>query len=523
MSDKRKYITNYLWSGAEFVAYFLSIFIVTPKITGAVSIEVYGTFAAVLSFTMFLSYSDFGFLSAAYKYGCDEFLRGDKKKEIEILSSASFVQTIAFFVFAIIMFVFAFHPALIIKGLNEETEAIARNLFVLLALFSFNNIPRGIISFIAQFRIETYRVKAWQSLVSLINIGLVFIIFTTNESKNIVYYYFFTQLISLLATIGMGLHFFRKWGYSLKAFMTGFRFSRPILNLLWPFAKASFFSTLMYILYFELDKIYIARFISAEQLAFYVIGATLMIALRAFGSIMSSQYFPKYSYYYINNDDRGMRNFYLSHLSVVAPFVFIPVIVCLMLMPQFIMAWVGEKFIPSILVAQILVGAFFFAPLIDASSFIITAKVKLKAMYVSAIVAAVIFWFIVLLFTDRYGIISVASAKLIASLLSGLFYIVLAHTLIKVDFVGYAKKILLPIGVTSIVVAAFCMPFVNMTVTKSKADLFIIISLEGLICFLSFLFYICISKQFRLAIGEDNFVYAKIKEKISLQAKALFG
>ena len=42
----------------------------------------------------------------------------------------------------------------------------------------------------------------------------------------------------------------------------------------------------------------------------------------------------------------------------------------------------------------------------------------------------------------------------------------------------------------------------NITVTKSKTDLFKIVSLEGLICLLSFIFYSFISKQFRLAVGE---------------------
>jgi len=208
---------------------------------------------------------------------------------------------------------------------------------------------------------------------------------------------------------------------------------------------------------------------------------------------------------------------------VVAPFVFIPVTVCVALMPQFIVAWVGEMFIPSVLVAQILVGSFFFAPLVDISSFIITAKVKLNAMYVSAILIVVIFWSIVLLFNKSYGIISVASAKFIAPLLSCVFYIVISHKLIKVDFVEYTKKILLPIFATSIIAGIFCIPFLTMRVIKSKADLLKIISLEGLICFLSFLFYIFISKQFRLAIGEDYFVFAKIKEKCLIKTKNIFG
>ena len=57
---------------------------------------------------------------------------------------------------------------------------------------------------------------------------------------------------------------------------------------------------------------------------------------------------------------------------MVSPFVFIPAIVCVMLMPQFILAWVGE--ICAVSCGGTDAGRrFLFAPLIDISSYIITA------------------------------------------------------------------------------------------------------------------------------------------------------
>ena len=114
----------------------------------------------------------------------------------------------------------------------------------------------------------------------------------------------------------------------------------------------------MYILYFELDKIYCKMYLR-RAISILCNWSNLNDRFQADRVYAESPFIPKYNYYYINNDDEGMRKFYLSHLSVVSPFVFIPAIVCVMLMPQFILAWVGEKFVPSVAVAQMLVGAFF--------------------------------------------------------------------------------------------------------------------------------------------------------------------
>jgi O-antigen/teichoic acid export membrane protein len=514
MSDKKRFMLTYMVNALEFFTAFLAMFFVTPKITGSVSTEVYGTFAAVLSFSMFLSYADFGFLSAAFKFGCDEYLKGDRHKEVQILSSAAFVQFSAYLIFALIMLIFAKYPQAMINGLNQETAAISSKMFCLLALFCFTSIPRRIITFIAEFRIKAYHVASRFILVNLVNIALVFFIFNSNNSMNIVYYYLFSSLASLGGTIIIGYYLFRKWNYSIKEFVAEFRFNRTILLFLWPLAKASFFTTLMYLLYYELDKIYILKFFSAGMLAFYAIGAGLSSYIRTLSSNLNSPYLPKYNKFHVQADDAGMKQFYLSNLAVVAPFIFVPVIVAVILMPKFIIAWVGVKFARSILLAQFLVGAWLFAPFTDIPSYIITAKVRIREMYLFSIIVTTAFWLIVLS-TGRYiGVNSLAIARFSASILACAFYIFVGHSLIKLGFLEFAKKILLPTILTVILIIVLCQPFLGMVVTKNKITLLKIVGIGGGITVISLLFYILISKQFKDAIGRKYFSYQWLKERL---------
>jgi len=522
MSDKKKYVINYILSAFEFVTRFLWIFLAIPKITDSLSLEVYGLYMAVLSFAMFLSYVDFGFMSAAQKFGCDEYLKGDRRKEMELLSSAAFMQLMAFAVFALIMVVLAMNPPMVISGLDKEGIFLSRTLFILLAIFSFVSIPRSIVSFIAQFRIELYRVKAWEILFNLINIVLVFIIFSSKASMSVVYYYLCSNVAMLFMVIGLGLFLFRKWHYSIREFLLSFKLNKSALKHLWPFAKASFISSLLYVLYYELDKVYIAKFLSADQLAFYVIGVSLMTGFRSLSGALNSPYIPKYNQYYVNNDDKGMKNFYFSHLSVVSPFIFIPVIVCVILMPQVVISWVGEKFAPSIGVAQILVGSYIMAPFIDCSSYIVTAKVKLSAIYVSGIITTVSFWGIVVFLSDRYGIQAVAWAKFVSTFVSGIYFIVVAHKIIGVRFFDYGKRILAPFLVACILAGALGILFRGLEVTRSKLYLLEMLSICGSVSLVTLLFYACVSRQFRLAIGSEHFDIRKLKNKVLSKFKACF-
>jgi O-antigen/teichoic acid export membrane protein len=522
MSNKKNYLLTYFWSILEYLTYFLSMFLVTPKITGTLSKEVYGAYMTVVGYTVFLNYMDFGFLGAANKYGCDEYIRGNKEKEIEILAGVSFIQILTFSVFSAAMIFFSQYPDMIIKGLNEDSRQVSQYLFALLAIFVFGSIPRRIITIIAQFRIQMYQVTSWLIIGNLMNIGLIYIILRNNNGINIVYYYFFSNLIILVIVLFLGIRLFRKWKYPIRLFLKNLKIKKDILKYLWPFAKASLFSSVMYMLYYEVDTVYIAKFISAEQLAIYVIGFSLMGFFRRLSSTLNGPYVPKYNEYYVKNDDIGMKNFYFSNIAVIFPFIIIPAMVSIILMPQFIIAYVGDKYYDSIFISQILIASYLYGSLTDISSYVIVSKVKINIMYISSAIVTVIFWLIIFIFIDKYGIQAVAFAKTFSLLLSSIFTIYFCNKLLKIRFFEYAKIILLP-GILSIGLAfVLSIPFQGITTFKSKIELIKIMLIMGAICLISISFYIFISKQFKYAVGEELFSYKKIKEKVIFYKRNLF-
>ena len=515
MSDRKRYLLNYVMSGASYAADFLSLFVIVPKITGAVSPQVYGTFCAIFGYTFMLSHADLGFTGAASKFACDEFVRGNQEKEIELLSAAAFLQFLGYVVVALILLAFAADPHIVISGLNQETAAIIRRLFILLAVFSLASIPNGILGAISGFRIEGYRLASWQLLSGMIGLASVFVIFGPGGSHSVVRYYLLTNLVSIGTTFLVGYHLLRKWNYPVRAFLRAFRFNKEALALLWPLARVSLFSSLAWIAYYEMDNVFIGKFISVQALAFYAIAASGMSFFRRLNVTLLGPYPPVYNRFYVNNDDAGMRSFYLSNVAVTAPFIFIPAVVAIIFMPQFIVAWVGVKYAPSIDAARLLVGCWMLAPVMDLPCNILRAKLVLRPIYVLGILDVVVFWGTVGLLVGPYGLASVAFGKAATKWIDGSVCVYLGNRLVRLDAREYASKILAPLLLTLLVILCLCHPFVGMATVKSKGVLLKLLAIEGGICAVALASYAAFSRQFRRAVGEEYFVFRNIRSRLA--------
>ena len=66
MSYKENYVKIYFWRIVSILTGFLSLFIVVPQLS--LNKELYGIFTFCLSFNLYLTYADIGFLSAGQKY-----------------------------------------------------------------------------------------------------------------------------------------------------------------------------------------------------------------------------------------------------------------------------------------------------------------------------------------------------------------------------------------------------------------------------------------------------------------------
>jgi O-antigen/teichoic acid export membrane protein len=192
-------------------------------------------------------------------------------------------------------------------------------------------------------------------------------------------------------------------------------------------------------------------------------------------------------------------------------------------MPQFITAWVGPGFIPSVLAARFLVAIWLLSPMTDIPALILTAKARVRQIYISSILGPVVFWPIVIIFSTKYGIYSVAAAKLFSSLVSAIYLIISSHKLIRLKFGAYFLKIVPPIVFSIGCALLLCIPVRYVPFTKSKIDLVKIIGIGGGIGMVSLAVYAMSSRQFRHALGKDYFSPSKWKLLLRSRLQGIFG
>ena len=81
----------------------------------------------------------------------------------------------------------------------------------------------------------------------------------------------------------------------------------------------------------------------------------------------------------------------------------------------------GDDYASSVLVFQLLVGCFLLAYITYPLSFLQTALKQVKAISIVSMIVPVVYWSVICLLIDTYGLYSFAFSKLLAFAISALY------------------------------------------------------------------------------------------------------
>ena len=135
---------------------FLSMFIVLPRLSESPTL--YGVYSLCIATVIFLSYTDFGFLGASYKYASESYACRNLQEEIAVMGFAYFVLLVFTSLFSLTAIAFALHPGLIIRDVSTPSEQeVARSLFLILSASAFIIVTQRWVQVIFGVRLEDYR------------------------------------------------------------------------------------------------------------------------------------------------------------------------------------------------------------------------------------------------------------------------------------------------------------------------------------------------------------------------------
>lgn len=490
------YLKIYFWQGIAIVLNLLSMFIVIPRLADNPSI--YGIYVVCISANIFLTYADIGFAGAGYKYASECFAQKNLEEEINIVGFIGFVLLLFVIIFGLTVSGIALNPSIVIKNINSAAELnIASNLLFILALFSPAIIFQRILEIVYGIRLEQFILQRIMIAASFLKILSVFYFFK-NQHYDIVGYFLFCQLVYLLAILFCLLIAKIKYKYNFIVFFKSIKFSKPMFNKTRALAFGSLFSTIMFILYYELDAFAIAKLMGVESVAIYAVGFTILSFLRNLLGVLYAPFLARFNHFIGLHDIDGLRNLYRSILPLILPFVVFPIVSLALLMGPLVHSWVGNYYDKSVLIAQLLILGYIYAFISYPASFLIIAQEKIKILYLTSAISPIVYWTGIILTLPYIGLTSFALFKFIAMSISSVFYLLITLKFLEISAGGFVRKILGPVAIPLgfLILSLSCLNQF-MPVEKNALDLFIVITTGGLASAGALFFYYLFSSQFR--------------------------
>ncbi len=482
------YIRIYLWQGISLILGFLALFIVTPKLSAAPLL--YGVYSICVSTTFFLTYADIGFFGASYKYVSEKFACNDLRGEIRIIGFVSFVLYAFILLFSAVMLVFAIYPQLLIRGINDPKEiAIASKLLLILAIFSPTIVLQRLCQVVFGVRLEDYIYQRLGIAANLARIGSIFYFF--NENKyDVVGYFLFFQFIGLLFNSIALLIIKARYRYDFRLLAKSFKFSADIYNQTKKLAFGSFFTTLIFILFYELDLFAIGKLSGAEMAGLYSIGLTLMSFFRGLMGGIYSPFLARFNHFMGLHDVAGLKKILYKVIVLTLPILVFSIISAVMLMRPLILCWVGAQYALSISVAQFLVASFIYNFFAQPAGILLMTQVRVRAMYTISLIMVFIYWAGILTTFSSLGILAFAIFKFAAFTISAVFYFIMIAKFLDFKPVNLLKKIITP-AVIPVLCLTAVLAYVGryMPAEKNKFDLFVVIGTGGAVSFMALCLY----------------------------------
>ena len=181
----KNYIKIYLWRTLSIISGFLSLLVVVPKLSN--SPELYGIYASCISFALYLTYADIGFLSAGQKYAAEAYAQGDIKKEVNILGFTAAILLIMIIPFSLSMLYLSYNPEFIIKDLSLAGQKIASQLFLIMAiLLPIQILFQRLTQSILIIRIKEYiglRIDGFFNLLKILSVFYSLCAFTFQKTS----------------------------------------------------------------------------------------------------------------------------------------------------------------------------------------------------------------------------------------------------------------------------------------------------------------------------------------------------
>ncbi|SEL00641.1 Membrane protein involved in the export of O-antigen and teichoic acid [Chitinophaga rupis] len=491
-----KYIKIYFWQFISILLNFGTLFVVTPYLSSNQAL--FGIYTIVISLNIFLSYADFGFISAGLKYASEFYVQGKKAEEIRTIGFVGFVFAVFVGLFMLIMLGFSVMPQALLNELHKPDEIrTAKYLLIMLALFAPTFVLQRVLQLIFAVRLEDYHFQRLLIISNLLKITSTFYFFGFKHYL-LIEYFLFTQVCNLLAMIVGVLLVRKKLNYDISLLARSFRYSKFYYKKTKKLAFSSILLTVCWILYYQLDPFVIGKLAGVKLVAIYAIGLTITTYLRSLFGIIFSPFIARFNHYIGLKNEEGLKRIFSHVLIVTLPITVFPSLCIFLTTKALILNWVGPDYITSVTITQFLVLCFIFNFITSPAGILIMAYEKVKLIYITSALLPIIFWLGIAATYTFLGLFAFSLFKFLSFFVVAVIYLVISCRVLNLKLAPFAKKVLLPAVLPiCIMIVITQMIKAYIPVGHNKINLLYYTIINGLICLIGIIAYFLSSPVFK--------------------------
>ena len=480
----KNYLNIYLWRLIFLFSNFLSFLLVIPSISN--DVELFGIYSFCLSFSIYLSYSDLGFLNAGWKYASKALFDNDNDFEAEILGFTFFILILMCIPFSVGMFMAYLNPSILFNNLDIEHQNIASGLFLIMAfLLPLQVLLQRFVQSILVTRIKDYIFLRIDVIFNFVKILSIFYFFTEQQSLFVEYYLFIT-VVSILSSIFIFIYVIKNLKFNFTRFFSHIKFSRLHYDLTKKLAFSSLFATIAWVIYYELDLIIIGSFFNSYSIGIYAVGFTFLGFLKNLWSIVFSPYSQRFNHF---SDEKLLDRLKLLATNLVTytfPLIIIVSTILIIFAEKLVFLWVGNTYLESVNIIIVLIISTIFGFINQPAKYYFTSKNKYNYIYFTGATLPIVFIAGLYILIPTQGILAVAISKALATFGSFLISLYALRTIINIYLIF--KKWILQLSIFIIISFFFLPELVEVIFYVDNKSIFNL----SLLCFLM-LIIICIS------------------------------
>lgn len=475
-SYTKNYLNVYFWRVLSLSTGFLSLLVVIPQLT--LNKELYGIYTFCLSFNLYLTYADIGFLSAGQKYAAEEYAKGNRDSEIRYLGFTGFVLLCMVIPFSIVMIYLSFRPEYIISNLSEVNSKIVGKMLLIIGVISpFQIILQRLSQSILIIRIKDYISLRMDIIFNFVKILSVYYFFTQTRYL-VVEYFLFTNLLTIVSSIIIIIHIRSSENYNFRKLLKAIKFDKQCYSHMKKLAFATLLMTLSWLLYYELDLLFIGKLFGPKEVAVYAISFTVLNFLRNLWNIIYAPFAQRFNHYVGLSTFSRLRIMMFKLMNYTFPICVISVLILFISAKYLIISWVGLDYIESVFIFQILLVGTLFNFILQPASYYFISTTNYWYLNLNAVLLPIVFLLVVFFFVPIVGIKGFAIAKVLAITTSAIisFWGVRKITNLK----RIVKEWYLSLIVNSIILS-FGLHYINISlfdkIEKGKSDLLMLLAL----------------------------------------------